>query len=188
MTDLRQQIARALNSSDLSPSDLWETDVDRLGALAFAHALGGALWALKWANDARAHPRAVALLSRDSVRVCGEPAMRRKLCQVAIDEWLYDICLRCKGRGSVGNRYIGQAVVRQCHACNGSGKRQVSEAWRARELKLERVAYRKWESRYNAVQRRIVDAEAQAWFDIAAQLERRKILNERLAPLAQGPL
>ena len=84
--DIREQIARAVNSSDLSPSYLRETDVDRVGALAFANALGGALLALKVGNYARAYLRALALLMRDSRNICGDRSMRIKLCKLAIDE------------------------------------------------------------------------------------------------------
>ena len=172
MGDLRAVIAAAINASDLSPSDLRETHVDRIGALAFADALGGALWALKWGGDAKAHPRALALLSHASKRVCDDRKMREKLCRAALSEWLDDLCRKCGGRGGIGATSVSPA--RQCHVCEGSGRRQISEAWRARELGLERSTYRKWETRYNAVQGRITEAETRVWQDITRQLERSK--------------
>lgn len=171
--DLRILVARALNSSDLSPSDLRETDVDRIGAVAFADPLGGALWALKWGGDARAYAKALDELTRRSRRVCLNLERRENLCRVALEEWLDDLCRRCGGRGTQVATTI--APARTCHVCEGSGKRQISEVWRARKLGLERNEYRKWESRYDAVQRRIVDAEWRAWRDIARQLERRGV-------------
>ncbi len=170
---LREQLARAVNSSDLSPSYLRETDVDRIGALAFADALGAALLALKDAMDARAYPRALALLVRDSRAVCGDRAMRTKLCKLALDEWVFDLCDRCHGRGHLVATTV--APGRPCTFCGGSGKRQPSDARRANKLGLDVRAYRKWETRYNAVQNRIAAAESLARWQIASQLERRKV-------------
>lgn len=170
MSDLRILVAVALNASDLSASDLRETAIDRIGALAFADPLGARLWALKWANDASAFDRALGLLSQRSKRAARDVIMRRKLCRMAIEEWLYDLCLTCGGRGiRVATEF---APVRHCEACDGSGRRQPSELGRARALGLEVNAWRKWEPNYGLVQRKLVDAEERAWLDIARQLGR----------------
>jgi hypothetical protein len=191
MSDLRILVAAALNSSDLSHSDIRETHIDRIGALAFANALGAALWALKWAGEARAYPRSVYLLSIRSRRICAEPVMRERLCHAGLLEWLDDLCHACGGRRMV----VAEQVKRICTVCDGSGKRRHSDLWRARQLGLEPKAYRKWEPKFTAVQRKIFDAESQAWRDVAEQLGRREArhlkakpvdLRERFATLATG--
>jgi hypothetical protein len=169
---LREQVAASINAWDLSPSALRETNVDRLGALAFSDPLGGALWALKWGNDARAYPRVFVLLVHASRRICGDLSMRGRLSAVAIEEWLDDKCRNCGGRGIIGNRYAGD-LARPCLVCDGTGGLQASELWRANRLGIERSTYRKWERRYNEVQGLIVDAEARAVEEVRRQLERR---------------
>ena len=168
--DLRELVARAINARDLSPSFLRETSVDRIGALAFADPLGAALWALKWAGDPRAYERALALLLQRTKRVCGDVGMRGRLCRAALLEWLDDICRNCLGRGLL--TATPTAPVRVCHVCQGTGRRGINEAWRAKQLGIDVTAYRKWERRYASVQRRIVDAELQACLDVARQLGR----------------
>lgn len=170
MADLRLLVAIALNSSDLSHSDLRETDIDRIGALAFADDLGVALLATKWASDWRAYWRANDLLVHRTKRHCADFRMRKVICRTALLEWLDDSCTVCGGRGSLAATNISPA--RQCHICDGSGKRKISELWRAAQLGVDVTVYQKWEPRYNAVQRRIVDAETQARHDIARQLGR----------------
>lgn len=164
---LRELVAAAINSSNLAPCDIRETNVDRIGALAFADPLGGALWAIKYAGEARAFKDVLDLLVRRSKRVCGD----FKICRTALVEWLDDLCNACGGRGSL--LASDTAPVRQCETCHGSGKRKVSEVWRARELGLDREQYLRCEPRYVAVQRKIVDAEVMAWHDVARQLGRR---------------
>lgn len=170
MSDLRILVAAALNASDLTASDLRETAVDRIGALAFADPLGGALWALKWANEARAFDRSLALLAHRSKRAARDLGLRRALCRLALEEWLYDLCLTCGGRGiRVATEF---APVRHCEACDGSGRRQASELGRARVLGLDVSAYRRFAPGLDLVFARITDAEDRAWLDIARQLGR----------------
>lgn len=193
MADLRVLIAAAHYSSDLSQSDIRETSIDRIGALAFADALGAVLWALKWAGEARAYAPSVHILSVRSRRLCVDPEMRAKLCRAGLLEWLDDLCHACGGRRMVVA--TDASPVRTCTVCDGSGKRRHSDQWRARELELDVKVYRKWEPKFAAVQRKIFDAETQAWRDIAKQLGRREVraikarpldLRERFATLAAG--
>lgn len=180
--DLRLLIAHALNSHDLSPSDLRETDVDRLAALAFADPLGAALWRIKWGGDKNSLPRATALLVRNSRHVCSDRTMRHRLCVAALNEWLDERCRRCRGRGHLAA--TATAPVRLCQPCGGTGKARRSDANRARGLGLELSVYRKWERRFAAVQSIIVDAELRAFRDIRRQLKP----GERVAAVAEKPL
>jgi len=172
VADLRILIAAALNSSDLSQSDLVEAHIDRIGAMAFADALGGALWALKWAGRASAYPRAFALLTARSKRVCGDLAMREKLSRLVLLEWLDDLCHTCGGRRMMIATELMPAKA--CAVCNGTGRRRASDVWRMRQLKMEPSTYRKWEPRVGAVQQKVNIAEELAWRQIAEQLGRRE--------------
>ena len=172
MADLRILIAAALNSSDLSQSDLVEAHIDRIGAMAFADALGGALWALKWGRRYSDYPRALALLTARSKRVCGDLQMRRRLCWVVLMEWYDDLCDTCGGRRMMVATEM--MPTKPCAVCNGTGRRRASDVWRMRQLGMEPSVYRKWEPRIGAVQQKVTIAEELAWRQIAEQLGRRE--------------
>lgn len=168
MANLRKLVASALNSSDLSQSDIIESAIDRIGALAFTDKLGGVLWSLKYGGDARSWPRAVHELELRCKRVAAERTIRRKIVRICLAEWIDPNCRACGGR-----RFImaGQ-TMHTCTVCNGTGLRRHSDLWRMREMGLDRNAYRRWEQKFAAVHSKITDADAQAWFDLSAQLGR----------------
>ena len=170
MPDLRVLVAAAIHAVNLAQNPLRETPVDRLGALAFADPLGGDLWALKYANEASAFAPALGLLTHRSRKAARDFVLRRKLCTVALHEWMFDLCQTCGGRGvRVATQF---SPVRHCETCDGSGRQQISEAGRARALGFELGTYRKWAPRFALVQGKISDAEDQAWLDISRQLGR----------------
>lgn len=170
MANLRKLVASALNSSDLSSSEVIETAIDRIGALAFSDALGGELWALKYAGDARSWPRALALLSQRSKRIAPDRSIRTKICRICLTEWLDELCRTCAGRRLILATQSASAHV--CTTCGGTGLRRHSDLWRMREMGLDRSAYRRWEHKFALVHSRISDADTQAWYDLAEQLGR----------------
>jgi hypothetical protein len=186
VSDLRILVAAALNASDLSPSDLRETAVDRIGALAFADELGGALWSLKWGGNLRVYVIAERLLVKRSKPATPSNHMRGRLCRLALAEWFDDRCPNCHGRGT--HMATPFAPVRHCEACDGSGKRPVSELGRAAALGVDIRLWRKWEPAYGVVQRKLTDAEDRAWVDIARQLGRIDNNRYRLQTLPRRPL
>jgi len=168
VANLRKLVASALNSSDLSQSAIVESAIDRIGALAFSDAFGGELWSLKYAGDARSWSRALALLSLRCRRVAPERTIRVRLCRLCLFEWLDDACRTCGGR-----RFLvanPNAAAHSCTTCSGTGLRRYSDLWRMREMGLDRHAYRRWEQKFAAVHRKITDADAQVWHDLAEQL------------------
>lgn len=168
MANLRKLVAAALNSSDLSQSEIVETAIDRIGALAFSDAFGGELWSLKYAGDARSWPRALGLLSLRCRRVAPERTIRMRLCRLCLTEWLDDNCRTCGGRRFLAANV--NAAAHTCTTCSGTGLRRYSDLWRMREMGLERHAYQRWLQRFAAVHRKIADADLQVWHDLAEQL------------------
>lgn len=170
MGNLRKLVASALTASDLSDSSLLETALDRIGALAFSDELGGRLWRVKWAGDAKSVEPALALLTHRCRLVARHAPFRRRLCEVALQEWLDENCASCGGR-----RYIMASeshAKHTCTVCDGTGLKRYSDQWRMRQLGLDKDAYRKWERRFATIHERIAEADAQAWRDVAQQLEK----------------
>ena len=168
MANLRKLVASALNSSDLSQSDIVESAIDRIGALAFSDALGSELWSLKYAGDVRGWHRALAVLSRRSKVIAPHGKIRATLCRLCLIEWVDE---NCRTRG--GRRFIMAAqtsAAHVCTTCSGTGLRRYSDLWRMREMGLDRRAYTRWEAKFSAVHRKISDADTQVWHDIAEQL------------------
>lgn len=168
MANLRKLVASALNSSDLSQSDIIEAAIDRIGALAFSDALGSALWSLKYAGDARSWPRALAILALRCKRIAPQRKIRARLCHLCLVEWVDENCRTCGGR-----RYIiasNMTPTHHCTTCSGTGVRRYSDIWRMREMGLDRHAYRRWERKFAAVHQKISDSDAQVWHDMGEQL------------------
>lgn len=168
LANLRKLVASALNSSDLSQSDIVESAVDRIGALAFSDALGGALWSIKYAGDRRSWSKAQAVLSLRSKRIAPERHIRSVLCNLCLIEYVDENCRACGGR-----RFILAAqtsVAHVCTTCSGTGLRRYSDLWRMREMGLDRHAYGRWEQKFAAVHRKIADADTQVWHDLSEQL------------------
>lgn len=170
MANLRKLVAAALNSSDLSNSEIIETAIDRIGALAFSDTLGSELWSLKYAGDARAWARSLAVLSLRCKRIVQERKTRTLLCRVCLIEWVDENCRSCGGRRLIVASTSSAAHV--CTTCNGTGLRRYSDLWRMREMRLDHHAYRRWEHKFAAVHRKITDADTQVWHDLAGQLGR----------------
>lgn len=168
MANLRVMLARALNGSDLSHSDVHETALDRIAAFAFADPFGTALWRLKYAGENEVRPRCVFLLAKRRRSVTDEPALRWRLCGIVIDEWLDDACDTCEGR-----RFLmatNAEVMRVCPACEGTGVKRHSDQGRMRTLKWDPKIYRKWETRIALLHQSVADADARVWRQVAKQL------------------
>jgi hypothetical protein len=170
VANLRKLVASALNSSDLSSSDIIETAIDRIGALAFSDSLGSELWALKYAGDARSWSRALLLLSQRSKRIAPDRSIRTKICGICLGEWLDELCRTCAGRRLILASSSSSAHV--CTTCGGTGLKRHSDLSRMRDMGLERGAYRRWEHKFALVHARIADADTQVWYELAAQLGR----------------
>ena len=167
MADLRKLIAAALTASDLSSSDVHETAIDRIAAMAFSDALGGELWRLQLSHDRRSYRRVLALLVQRTKPIARDRRIRARLCETVLREWLDCLCAHCHGRGFV---MAEGAPKRSCPVCDGTMLRRYSDQWRMARMGFQPEVYRKWESRFAAVHQKLANADAAAWRDIATNL------------------
>ena len=166
---LRRLIARALASSDLSTSAITESAVDRVAAMAFADPLGAALWRLRLGHDAHSFKQAHALLAQRTKRMAPDPAIRLRLCETVLREWLDRNCRACMGRSARVNE---NGVMRPCRTCEGTGLRRYSDVWRMGQMRFDRRVYAKWESRFALAHDILTAADQAAHRQIAQQLGR----------------
>lgn len=167
MANLRKLMAAALSGTDLSSSDIQETAIDRIAAMAFTDALGGELWRLQLSHDPRAYRRVLALLVHRTKPIARDRAIRQRLCETVLQEWLDTLCRHCAGRGFV---MVEGSPKRTCTVCAGTTLRRYSDQWRMTRMRFTPEVYRKWESRFSAVHQKLANADAAAWRDIAANL------------------
>lgn len=167
MANLRKLLAAALTGSDLSSSDVQETAIDRIAAMAFTDPLGGELWRLALSHDPKSFRRALALLVHRSKPIARDRAVRQRLCETVLREWLDTLCRHCAGRGFI---VAEGAPKRTCPVCDGTTLRRYSDQWRMAQMRFAPEVYRKWESRFAAVHQKLANADAAVWRDIAANL------------------
>lgn len=171
MTDFRNLLVASLQGSDMSGSPLHETALDRVCALAFADALGSALFRAKYCNDHREIRHAHQLLTKRVRRHTDNRHAVSRVCALVIDEWLDDLCPACSGRGH--SVVVGTPVAgKMCPVCDGTGKRQVSEQRRAVRLGIPVATYPRWVAKCNRAELTLVNAESAVWRELAFQLER----------------
>jgi hypothetical protein len=138
--------------------------------MAFADPLGEALWRLKFSNERAQWPIALARLSNRCKGIVHSRDIRRRLCSVALREWLDDNCHACGGRKFL--MATDQTPLRVCAVCGGTGVRRYEDEWRMQQMGFTPEVYRKWERRFGQVHDKIVAADARAWRDVAVQLGR----------------
>lgn len=130
--DIREKLAAALNSSDLSPSGDRERPIDLITALGYSQVnpdatehqelewacvdprteLGALLMRLKYGGDRTAGGRALQLLvvwvqhqrtyRKWRIRFVGEKERLQKFARLALAEWLFPTCPVCSGREYLG--------------------------------------------------------------------------------------
>ncbi len=169
MATLRKLVARALNGANLASSDVEETAIDRIAAMAFGDALGSALWRLQLSHDAASYRRAIELLARRARPIVRDRDIRRRLCDTVLREWLDTLCRHCGGRGVV---VAADQPTRSCPVCEGTSQRRYSDQWRMARMRFTASEYRKWEPRFAAVHAKLSMADAALGMDIAANLGR----------------
>lgn len=167
MANLRKLLAAAFSGTDLSTSDIQETAVDRIAAMAFTDRLGGELWRLQLSHDPRSYRRALALLTHRTKPIARDRAIRQRLCETVLREWLDTLCRHCAGRGFI---MVEGSPKKACPVCDGTTLRRYSDQWRMARMGFAPEVYRKWESRFAAVHQKLANADAAAWRDIAANL------------------
>lgn len=171
MPNLRKQLASALTGASLFDDPNREVAVDRLRAHAHSDPFGGALWSLRWANNAGAYGEALRMLEEKMTRTHKRDDRRvvRKVCRIALDEWLRDVCKSCKGRRYIQATALAAAHV--CTLCEGSGLARISDQDRMRALGVKEAAYNdRWVKRLYDAHQRISEADTRAWMGMAAWL------------------
>lgn len=169
MANLRKLVAAALSSSNLAVSDISETAIDRIAAMAFADPLGSALWRLRLGHNPQAFRQAHLILASRARRICPSLPLRLKLCETVLHEWLDQNCRTCGGRGYKPDAH---GVKGLCPTCEGSRVRRYSDVWRMGQMGWNLATYRKWERRFATLHERIAEADAEVYVEIARQLER----------------
>lgn len=142
-----------------------ERDVDRVAALGMAQTsahhmrqvenanraareaykvtLGRHVIAFRQANDPKAHPRVLHMLTiemAERLKYIENKAQRiwtaRAVARQAIQEHVIDICPVCVGKAEIPAQVgvIGRQVWMKCTTCNGDGKRKYTVFERGREL------------------------------------------------------
>lgn len=159
MSAIKEQVAGAVESSNLAWSDYSVRDIDRLTALGMCDALGAALWRFKYANDATSHKQALYLLVRRASKQIKNSAHSylASLAAGAIREWTLDACTTCHGAGQVIEK---SGVVMQCHKCGGGGLKRYSDGERARNSQMPPESWSKHAKNYDIVMGCLTGASA----------------------------
>lgn len=169
MTDIRKATASAITGHNLSTSDLVTTALDHIAALAFSDRLGSCLWRLKYAHDHTKYDTARILIAHQMDR-----KLSRSFCltvaATVLDEWLYDVCPVCVGRGRIVIE--GTPVApHECPECKGTGKRVVYESERLRAVGNPKKPHPKLGQWFASAAAIIERADAKAAVDVRTQLE-----------------
>lgn len=167
--NLRELLAFAISSGDLTHNPLIETGADRIGALAFADPLGAALWRILVDHDRHAWIAARELLRKRISNKRDSPEIYRRLCDTALCEWMLPGCKTCGGRRFKGAH--GEAKV-ACTACDATGVGRHSDAERMRSMKLDKRAYQRFEAKFALAHQKLSEADGRAGTEVANQLER----------------
>lgn len=164
-------IARAVNSSDLTPVEHKMCDVDTLHALGRSNPLGVALLHVRDGLDAGRYSECLELFRADCVKRVQKSnqsevrrlnrALVKQAAGIVLKEYLVDICSVCLGAdylnyGRKGDRRtenmpsIGdrRGIERRftCPKCQGSKKPVIDHVGRSRALGLNRETYKAvWE-------------------------------------------
>jgi ribosomal protein S27AE len=140
---LQQLVVQALSSGDLDQDILVETPVDRIGALAFAPALGKSLRHLQAHATSGEWTKATEMLAKETFGDRKLSAIHRKLAEAVMLEREIGSCRKCGGRGVL----IADGEVRRtCGSCNGTKRWRHSDAERARSIGVALRVYQKhWE-------------------------------------------
>jgi hypothetical protein len=187
MTNLRKQVAIALQSANLSSNPTCETALDRIGALAFSDRLGATLWRAKYANDPQAYDPARTLLAHRLRGKSTKPnGILEKIAECVLNEWLDDLCKACGGRGHLVPQGTPHAR-RSCTRCAGTGQRRSSDRERIRVTGISATAYPKWERFFTRAHSLLATADRQACFDVAMQLERVGVEKESRVAILPEP-
>jgi hypothetical protein len=179
MGNLRRLLASAVVSGDLSHNPNRETAPDRIGALACSqigeegenYTLGATLLRLRYAHDAACYAPAVQLLADLVERPNEVRSTIVTLCGVVLNEWLYDLCPTCNGRGHSVIEGTGRAG-RPCSACNGTGMARHSDQQRMVEMGFTPSTYVRWVRRFAYAHSVLAAAEANTGRATAQQLDR----------------
>lgn len=146
---IREAVGHSLHSSHLEPKE-HECDVDRVGALGRARALGSALWRWRHAGDDRMALVAFKHLLRKAKSKTGvfnhheDYPILQRACQLVLSEWYYPNCRTCGGAGE----FVEDKLRIVCQECEGIGSHRFSDKERIKALGIPSHLYAKiWAAR-----------------------------------------
>lgn len=152
MGNFRELIGRDLHD-DLE-TDYHETPLDRIGAFSKGGRLGTLLWRLKYGKDLTCFKPAALLLAKDTSM---ESPIGRRVCELAISEWLLPECDTCRGAKEM---IVGPKRI-VCPSCEGYGVRRYSDSERDRILRRgetpeeirrwRNVRFKPWTKKFAAI-------------------------------------
>lgn len=149
MMGVSDQLASAIQASDLGWSDLRTRPVEYVASMAAATGLGSDLFRLR-SHDRAAASRAVLLLARKAWRAGHakklpiSDAQARALSIAAIIELSFPHCQTCRGAGES----IVEKLKVICPTCSGTRLHRYSDQDRAKMCGIPFDRWDKFESRY----------------------------------------
>lgn len=169
---LREDMAYAIASGNLTQDPLEETAADMIGALARADKLGSLLWRVTGNLDAGAFREARSIVVG---RLCAthptvRPSIITGVVQQAMQEWLAMLCHTCGGRMFITN---ADGVREKCIDCQGTGRGRYSDADRMEGLHVGEAAYLQLIAIFDETHKMLADADKRVTRDVARQLGRR---------------
>lgn len=174
MPELEKLVISALNSGSLEPDPHHEAAIDRVMAFALAaihDPLGAALLRLKFLGNTSAYETAVTRLIARVVRPGENRRAMKRVCERVLDEWYYDLCQVCSGRGGIVAD--GTPLTRHvCPSCSGSGRQPVSIQGRCSYLGVSPTAYPRWRPRLDRAEGAVGRAERDLMEELAVKLGR----------------
>ena len=174
MPELAKLVVSALNSGSLEGDPNHEVALDRVMAFALAaisDPLGAALFRLRFMDEIEAYSPALKALTSRTARPGESRRSVARVCGRALDEWFFDLCEVCGGRGHMV--VDGTPIARHaCASCGGAGRQPPSIQARCAALGLSPEAYPKWEPRLARAHQALGRSEAALVDEIAVKLGR----------------
>lgn len=159
LPDLRERLASATETSDLTPEGKDATLIGALGAACIVRGtalisgksrLGALLERAKFARDHKAEKQAVILLAHllakrwvKHARLRHSHNLTQAIAAIVVVEWVRDRCPQCGGAGHVAAGEVGQrnTLTKVCGVCHGEGKPKINHGARASLLGVRMEAY-----------------------------------------------
>jgi len=176
---LREAVAHAIATGNMTHDADTETGVDLIGALARADKLGASLWRVTGNMDAGSFISAREYLT-EALWKQHPTWWESVLCQIAqlaLEEWLACQCRVCGGRKFTVNEETGTRST--CGACAGTGRGRHSDDERIARLGIPYSWYSKTSPVFDVARKILNAADTRVERQMKYQLEHRKPLKHK---------